>query len=77
MLLKFANYNVNGMRKNPKWKNIFYFLKQKHYDSIFLRETRSRYNDEKLWQCEWGGKLFFSHGENNSKEVAVLVKNNY
>ena len=31
-------------------------------------------NDEKLWKNEWGGKLFFSHGENNSKGVAVLIK---
>ena len=74
MLLKCASYNVYGLRKNPKQKSIFYFLKQKNYDIIFLQETRSCFNDEKLCQCEWGGKLFFSHRKNNCKRVAVLIK---
>ena len=71
MLLKCASYNVNGLRKNPKRKSISYFLKEKNYDVKFLQETHSCFNDEKLWQYEWGGKLFFSHGENNSKGVAI------
>ena len=75
MLLKCVSYNVNRLRKNPKRKSIFYFLKQKNYDIIFLQETYSCFNDEKRWQYEWKGKLVFSHGENNSKGVAVLVKN--
>ena len=72
---KCANYNVNGLRKNPKRKSIFYFLKQKklgHY--ISSRNPHSCFNDKKLWRYEWGGKLFFSHGENNSKGVAILIK---
>ena len=59
MLLKCASYNVNGLRKNPKRKSIFYFLKQKNYDIIFLQEIHFCFNDEKLWQYEWGGRLFF------------------
>ena len=74
MLLKCASYNVNGLRKTQKRKSIFYFLKQRNYDIIFLQETHSCYNDEKLWQYEWGGKLFFSHGQNNSEGVAILIK---
>ena len=46
-------------------KSIFYFLKQKIYDIIFLQETHFCLNVEKLWQWEWGGTLFFLHGENN------------
>ena len=63
-----------GQRKNPKRKSICYFLKQKNYDIIFFQETLSYFNDEKFWQCEWGGKFFFFHGENNSKGIAVIVK---
>ena len=74
MLLKCASYNVNRLRKNPKRKSIFYFLNQKNYDIVFLQETLSCFNDEQLWQYEWGGILFFSHGENNSKGVAILIK---
>ena len=74
MLLKCTSYNVNGLRKNPKRKNIFYFLKQKNYDIIFLQETHSCFDDENLWQYEWGSKFFFSRRENNSKGVAILIK---
>ena len=74
MLLKCASYNVNRLRKNPKRKSSFYFVKQKIYGIIFLQETHSCLNDEKLWQYEWVGKLFFLHGENISKRAAVLIK---
>ena len=37
--------------------------------------THSSFNEEKLWQCEWGGKLFFSHyGKNNNKGGTLLKK---
>ena len=74
MLFKYASYNVNGLRQNHKRKSIFYLLKQKQYDLIFLQETHSCMTDEKLWKCEWGGKIIFAHGDRNSKGVAVLFK---
>ena len=74
MLLKCASYDVNALRKTPKRKSSFYFLKQKNHDILFLQETRSCFNDGKLWQYKWGVKLFFSHGENISKGVAILIK---
>jgi exonuclease III len=37
-----------------------------------LQETHSTKNDEKIWEQEWCGKIFFSHGESNSKGVAIL-----
>ena len=73
-MLKCASCNVNGLRKNPKRKSIFYFLKQKNYNIIFLQETHTCFIDEKLWHYEREGKLFFSHGENNCKGVAILIK---
>ena len=30
---------------------------------------------ENLWSFEWGGKILFSHGTNNSRGVAILFKN--
>ena len=29
-----------------------------------------------LWEREWGGKIIFSHGESNSRCVAILIQNN-
>jgi len=41
----------------------------------FLQETHTCCENEKLWELEWGGKIIFAHGGNNSKEVAILLKN--
>ena len=41
---------------------------------VFLQETHSCPSDEKLWACEWGGKIIFAHGKNNSRGVAILFK---
>jgi len=56
-------------------KVFFYYMKQKNHDVILLQETHSCSTDEKLWQDEWSGKIFLSHGTTNSKGVAVLFKN--
>ena len=45
--------------------------------SIFLQET---YSDEKLeavWEAEWGGKIFCSHGTKHSKGVMILLNPKY
>ena len=77
MLLSTASLNVNGLRGNLKRKTILYFLKQKQYDIILLLETHSTPAYEKLWVCEWGGKIFFAHGDSNRRGVAVLLKNSF
>ena len=74
MLLSIASLNVNGLRGNLKRKTTFYFLKQKKYDIILLQETHSTSADENLWVCEWGGKVFFYHGEKHTNGVAMLFK---
>ena len=38
---------------------------------MFLRETHSTVYDEKRWQDEPKGKLFFSHGHSKSCGVAI------
>ena len=44
---------------------------------IFLQETHcSDDRDSYKWTKEWSGHAIWSHGENNSKGVAILVKNN-
>ena len=73
MLLKCASFNVNGLQKIQSGK-VFLLSKTKNYSIVYLQKTHSCFNDEKLVQCEWGGKLPFSRGENNKKGVAVLVK---
>ena len=74
MLLTIVSFNVNGLRNNLKRKTIFHFLKMKKFDFILLQETHSNQTDEKLWKCEWGGDIFYSHGTNHCNGVAILVK---
>ena len=38
---------------------------------IFLQETHSSVKDEKIWNDEFEGQLFFSHGKTNSCGVAI------
>ena len=56
-------------------KSVFYFLKQKNYDIIFLQETHFCFTDEKLCHCEWGGK-FPLNKENISKGILLCRENN-
>ena len=41
---------------------------------LILQETHSTPEIEKVWENEWGGKIFFSHGAANARGVAVLAK---
>ena len=74
MILQYACYNVNGLRKTQRGKLFFTFLNKNIYDMVFLQETHSCPSDEKLWPCEWRGKIIFAHGKNNSRGVAILFK---
>ena len=38
---------------------------------FFIQESHSVHEDEQKWADEWGGKIFFSHGESNSRGVAT------
>ena len=37
-----------------------------------LQETHSSDSDNETWETEWGSKILYSHGTNNSRGVALL-----
>lgn len=41
---------------------------------IFLRETHSTKEVEIRWRNEWGAEIYMSHGNSNSRGIAVLMK---
>lgn len=43
---------------------------------IVLQETHSTSQVEHLWEAEWGGKIFCSHGRSNAKGVMTLLPRN-
>ena len=42
-------------------------------DIIFLQETFSNPESIKIWQNEFGSKIYANHGSNHSKDVAILL----
>ena len=77
--LKVLSLNVRGLREKPKRCEIFEWLKTYHMGNesiIFLQETHSTPEIEKLWIRDWGAPIFFSHGTSASAGVAILLPRN-
>ena len=75
--IKIVTLNVRGLNKSIKRRSIFRWLHKQNAHFYFLQET---YSDEKLkdvWEAEWGGKIFCSHGTKHSKGVMILVNPKY
>ena len=45
-------------------------------DIICLQETHSEYQSEQIWENEWGGRLFCSHGTSSERGVAIHLPKN-
>ena len=44
------------------------------FQEIFLQETYSSSEIEKLRSAGWGGKMFFCHGSKHSKGTVIMLK---
>ena len=73
--LKIVSLNVRGISNFRKRRSIFNWCRKLRADLILLQETHSTNSVETQWQHEWGGKILFSHGTNNSKGVAIIFCN--
>ncbi len=69
--INITTFNVNGLGIDIKRQSIFNKLKGDN-SVIMLQETHSITNIEKKWKMEWGVKIIFSHGNSNSKGVAII-----
>ena len=70
--IKIGTANVNGLGEIRKRQRVFKSFKEKEYDIILLQETHSTRNDERFWNSQWGSKIYYSHGEQNARGVAIL-----
>ncbi len=68
-------FTVNGLGQAGKTSVMFNNLKQLKRISL-LQETHCIKNDEKLWEDNWDGNIFFSNGSINSKGVTILIPRN-
>ena len=63
-----------GLQDHVKRRNFFHYLRVIDCDIIFLQETHSSVNDEKMWKSQWGEHIWFSSGSSYSKGVAILIR---
>ena len=49
-------------------------FKTLNFDIVMLQENHSDSGREKVWAAEWGGKAYFSSGDERSRGVAILFK---
>lgn len=56
-----------------KEKPSLFFCKDYNADVIFIQETHSCKEDEKLWKSQWGEDIWLTHGSNHSAGVAILT----
>ena len=74
-LISIASYNCNGLADSCKRKEVWTWLHdKKSYGIICLQETHSVLENEKIWEKEWGGPMFFSHGSKSKKGVIILIE---
>ena len=68
------SFNCRGLRNSQKRKNVFTWLNTTHPGITFLQqECHSTIIDTDKWENEWGGEIYFSHGEFNARGVAILI----
>lgn len=72
--LKIISLNANGLILAPKRKALFFKLRKSNADFIFLQETHSTQQDQRIGLSEWGGHGIFAHGRSNSRGVSILFK---
>lgn len=70
--INFLTLNVRGINGSKKRRAIFRQLHNKKVSKVFLQETYSSNDQEKIWSNEWGGKIYFNHGSKHSRGVAIL-----
>ena len=71
---KFTSLNTRGLSNYHKRRTIFAWLRKQKPDVVFLQETHSTQGNVVSWQREW---CVFSHGANNARDVAILIRNNF
>ena len=75
--LKIISFNVRGLNSSIKRRKIFKWLHKQTAHCFFLQESFSTKQTIDIWESEWGGKIFYSHGSNHSKGVMILVNPRY
>ena len=66
------SFNVRGINETVKGRQIFNFICDKNPDLVLLQETHLVKAKEKLRRNEWGGDIFYSHGQSNAEIFKIV-----
>ena len=72
-MLTISSFNCRGLRDQKKRSAVFNWLQTKYNGLLLLQETHSVLEDEDTWTREWDGDIYFAHGTNQSRGVAILI----
>lgn len=56
---------------------IFNYLKAEKFDVVCLQEAHINRDDATVWEKQWGGKLFYQEGTNNSRGEVVMFSKHF
>ena len=77
MALTIASLNVRGLQDNLKRREVFNWLRQKHFSIYMLQEVHCTENTNDRWTAEWGYQSIFSTFKRNKSGVSILFNNNF
>ena len=73
IMVRILSVNTRGLA-NEKKRRTFFSYHRPNAEILIALETHSTNECERVWENEWGGKIFFAHGTNKSKGIAVCVR---
>ena len=74
-MVRIITQNVRGLKNKVKRRGSFAQLKSKA-EIICIQETHVEPHLEKEWELDFGGHIWWSHGSNDARGVAIMVKRN-
>ena len=68
--------NARGLGNQKKRVSVFRWLTNQKADVVFLQECHTSKDTEHLFKRDWSGPVLFSHGNTQSRGVAILIQEN-
>ena len=69
--------NCQGLGDNFKRKDVFAYLREKHFSIYCLQDTHFTKGCEHIIRNQWGYDVYFNSFKSNSRGVAILFNNNF
>ena len=75
--LTISSLNARGLSNKSKRREVFQWLRKKHFSVFFLQEAHCTKETENIWRAEWGYQAIFSSYSSESAGVCILFNNNF